>query len=136
MITLLIIRELMFYNSDEVITVKHEFAGMDKCKDRGIIKFAPFNPVPGFSKKLYDSIHDTNEEVFTYDDEYRISLDYALSSCNENGKKATIKYHDGKKYRLITGTISEFGNGAIGIDTDDGQFIEIEIEKVSKIEPL
>jgi hypothetical protein len=136
MITLLIFREHLFYNSNEVITVKHEFAGMDKCRDRGIGKWQPFQSIPGYSKMVRDAVNNFDDEELSFDDEYYISLDYALSSCNENGKKAAIKYHDGKKYRLITGTISEFGNGKIGLDTEDGQFVEIEIGKVVKIEPL
>jgi hypothetical protein len=136
MITLLNIGEQLFYNSNEVITVKHEFAGMSKCRDRGIVKWQSFNPVPGFGKKLHDSIHNTTEEELTYDDEYRISLDYALSSCNENDKRAAIKYHDGKRYKLVTGTISTFGEGKIGLDTDDGTFVELSFEKVVRIEPL
>jgi hypothetical protein len=116
--------------------MKHGFAGMDKCRDRGIVKWQPFNPVPGFGKKLYDSIHNNEETELTFDDDYRVSLDYMLSEVGNEGKRAAIKYHDGKRYKLVTGTISTFGEGKIGLDTDDGNFLELSFEKVVTIEPL
>jgi hypothetical protein len=136
MITLLIIREHLFYNSNEVIYVKHGFAGMNKCRDRGIQKWAPFQSIPGYSKMVHDAVHNFEDKELTFDDDYHVSLDYMLSEVSNEGKKAAIKYHDGKRYRLVTGSISSFGNGKIGIDTDEGNFIELDISKIANLEPL
>lgn len=100
------------------------------------MKWAPFQSIPGYSKMVHDAVHNFDDEELTYDDEYRISLDYALSSCNESSKKAAVKYHDGKRYRLITGYISSFDNGVLEIASEEGIYVEIEASKISNIEPL
>lgn len=113
--------------------LKYKFAGMDKCRDRGLQKWAGFF-MTEHNKELRDFYSQQNNEdwIGDLDDDYKFHISDIVNQIEAANKRATVKYHTGRNYEVAEGVIEKFGDGVIGLDTNKG-YIEIPLDKVSDL---
>lgn len=114
--------------------MKYEFAGMDKCKDRGLQKWQGFF-MTEHNKELRDFYNEQNNEDWIGDlnGDYQLHINNIIVQIGAENKRATVKYHNGRKYEIVTGLILSYEEGLIELDTTSG-LVSIHLDKVSSIE--
>jgi YolD-like protein len=106
--------------------MKHEFAGMGKIKDRGIVKWAPFFLAEhrGELRKFSVDLNHREQPILT--DERRDELDETVNQAMAGNNDVMVLVFSRGTYRELSGKIERLVpiNGTLSIN---GQPIELDL---------
>lgn len=64
---------------------------------------------------------------------YQLHINDIIVQIGAENKRVAVKYHNGRKYEIVSGLILSYGEGLIELNTTKG-IVSIPLDKVSSIE--